>query len=111
MGEALIKENKPTEAIPHLRVAAGQLPNDSNMHYALATALGMAGQSAEARVEMYRVVELAPTNGEAWLDLCLLSLDARDVNGASVAFQRARDLGASPERLAFASAALARAGR
>src|SRR5207245_431997 len=61
LGEALIKDNKPTEAILPLRTAAGQMPNDPTVRRALATALGMAGHSAEAATEMRRVVELAPT--------------------------------------------------
>lgn len=77
----------------------------------LAVALGMAGRSAEAQTRMLRVVELDPTNGEAWLDLCLLSLDVHDARRAAVALQRATEFGAAPERLAFASEALARAAR
>jgi hypothetical protein len=57
---------------------------------------------------MRRVVELEPANGEAWLDVCLLSLDARDVSGATDALQRAREFGAEPQRLAFAADALDR---
>jgi len=77
----------------------------------LAVALGMAGRSAEAQTRMLRVVELDPTNGEAWLDLCLLSLHVHDARRAAVALQRATEFGAAPERLAFASEALARAAR
>ena len=91
---------------------AGQLsPNDVEITRQLAVALGMAGRSAEARTRMRRVVELDPTNGEAWLDLCLLSLDVHDVREAAVALERAREFGARPDRLGFASEALARAAR
>jgi tetratricopeptide (TPR) repeat protein len=74
----------------------------------LATELGMSGRSAEARDLMRSVVALAPRNGEAWLDLCLLSLDLGDAAGASAALQRAREFGADPARLQFAVDALAR---
>lgn len=77
----------------------------------LATELGMSGKTREARDTMRTVVELSPQNGDAWLDLCLLSLDLRDVDGASAAFQRARTLGADPVRLQFANEALTRASR
>jgi tetratricopeptide (TPR) repeat protein len=77
----------------------------------LAVELGMGGRTREARDEMRRVVELAPSNGEAWLDLCLLSLDLRDLTAATDALQRARANGANPERVAFADDALRRAVR
>jgi tetratricopeptide (TPR) repeat protein len=111
LGEVLMAENKPSEALPYLRTAAEQMSNDADAHRALATALAMTDQPASALPEMRRVVELTPANGEAWLDLCLMSLDAHEVRGAALALERARDLGASPERLAFASAALERAGK
>jgi hypothetical protein len=57
---------------------------------------------------MLRAVELAPDNGEAWIDLCLLSLDLGDRNRAAEALQRGRERGASADRVAFAAAALAR---
>jgi tetratricopeptide (TPR) repeat protein len=74
----------------------------------LAVQLGMTGRTAEARDEMRQVVELLPDDGEAWLDLCLLSLDVGDRAGAAAAFDRARALGADPDRLAFAAKALGR---
>ena len=69
----------------------------------------MLGQSEDARMQMRRVVELEPMNGEAWLDVCLLSLDLHDVEAAAPALQRARELGADAGRLDFAAQALARA--
>ena len=92
-------------------MAAAQAPLDAEAHRVLGTALGIAGQTQEARVEMQRVVELVPSNGEAWLDLFLLSLDLHDVDAAMVALQRARDWGAGVERVTFAADALARARR
>jgi tetratricopeptide (TPR) repeat protein len=74
----------------------------------LAVKLGMSGRTAEARDAMQRAVELAPDNGEAWIDLCLLSLDLGDRNRAAEALQRGRERGASADRVAFAAAALAR---
>jgi len=68
----------------------------------------MAGRTAEARDEMRQAVTLLPDNGEAWLDLCLLSLDLGDRAAAATALDRARANGASAERVAFAAAALAR---
>ena len=74
----------------------------------VAVQLGMAGRTAEARDEMRQAVTLLPDNGEAWLDLCLLSLDLGDRTAAATALDRARANGASAERVAFAAAALAR---
>lgn len=77
----------------------------------LATELGMSGRTREAIDAMREVVSLTPENGEAWLDLCLLSLDQGDRVGAQAALARARTLGANPQRLQFALEALKRAGR
>jgi tetratricopeptide (TPR) repeat protein len=74
----------------------------------VAVQLGMAGRTAEARDEMRQAVTLLPDNGEAWLDLCLLSLDLGDRASAATALDRARAHGADAERVAFAAAALAR---
>ncbi len=77
----------------------------------LATEQAMSGRTREARDTMQRVVELAPRNGDAWLDLCLLSLDLNDVATATTSLQHARELGVDPQKLAFASDALSRASR
>lgn len=98
-------------AIRGYRRAEQLNPNDLEITRQLAVALGMAGRSAEARTHMQRVVDLDPVNGEAWLDLCLLSLDLHDVQAADVALERAREFGAAPQRIAFASEALSRARR
>jgi Flp pilus assembly protein TadD len=110
---ALVDERQGSldKAISSYTRAEQLSPNDVEITRQLAVALGMAGRSAEARSRMQRVVELDPTNGEAWLDLCLLSLDVQDVHGAAAALDRARELGAAPERLAFAGEALTRAQR
>ena len=108
LGEALLADNHPVDALSPLQEAVDVTPGDPKLHWELATALGLSGKTADARREMEQVVSLAPGNGEAWLDLCLLSLDLHDVKAAAVALQRAREGGASPDRLAFASAALAR---
>ncbi len=73
-----------------------------------AVQLGMNGRTADARDAMQRAVELMPDNGEAWIDLCLLSLDLGDRERAAQALQRGRERGASAERVAFATEALAR---
>ena len=105
------REGSAGKAISGYSRAVELSPDDVDMTRQLAVALGMAGRSAEAQTRMLRVVELDPTNGEAWLDLCLLSLDVHDARRAAVALQRATEFGAAPERLAFASEALARAAR
>ena len=103
------RDGRAPQAIAGYARALDLSPNDAEIASHLGTALGMAGRLAEARTQFRRVVELTPSNGEAWLDLCLLSLDAHDVDAASVELQHAREWGARPDRLAFASEALARA--
>jgi Flp pilus assembly protein TadD len=103
------REGHLKEAVDGFRRALERSPYDAEMTRHLATGLGMLGRSEEARTQMRRVVELEPTNGEAWLDVCLLSLDLHDVDAAAPALQRARELGAEPARIDFATQALARA--
>ncbi|MBI3400710.1 MAG: tetratricopeptide repeat protein [Acidobacteria bacterium] len=105
------REGKLAAAATGYRRAVDLSPDDADMTRHLATALGMLGRSAEALTQMRRVVQLDPVNGDAWLDVCLLSLDAHDVAGAIDALQRSRELGADPRRLAFAANALDRARR
>ena len=64
----------------------------------VAVQIGRAGRTAEARDEMRQAVTLLPDNGEAWLDLCLLSLDLGDRASAATALDRARTHGADAER-------------
>ena len=108
LGVALLRSGKAADSIPYLRTVAEQSPGGVDAHRALATAFGIAGQTSAAMREMQKVVELSPADSEGWLDLCLLSLDAGDLPGASIALQRARDNGARPERVEFASAAINR---
>jgi Tfp pilus assembly protein PilF len=103
------REGHLDAAVAGYRRALDRSPHDADITRHLATGLGMLGRSEEARTEMRRVVELEPMNGEAWLDVCLLSLDLHDVDAAAPALQRARELGAEPARLDFAAQALARA--
>ena len=105
------REGKLADAAAGYRRAVDLSPDDADATQHLASALGMMGRSADARDQMRRVVQLDPANGEAWLDICLLSLDLRDVSTAAEALQRARELGAQPQRLAFAADALDRARR
>jgi Flp pilus assembly protein TadD len=103
------RDGRAPQAIAGYARALALSPYDAEIAGHLGTALGMAGRIEEARTQFRRVVELTPSNGEAWLDLCLLSLDSHDVEGASAALQHAREWGATPDRLTFASEALARA--
>jgi tetratricopeptide (TPR) repeat protein len=105
------REGKLDAAAAGYRRAVDLSPGDADMTRHLATALGMLGRSADALDQMRRVVDLDPANGEAWLDVCLLSLDVHDVAGAMAALQRAREFGAEPQRLSFAADALDRARR
>jgi tetratricopeptide (TPR) repeat protein len=74
----------------------------------LATEMGMSGRSREALELMRRVVELTPGDGDAWIDVAILSMDLGDRNGAADALDHARKAGADPGRIAFAANALQR---
>jgi Flp pilus assembly protein TadD len=74
----------------------------------LATELATTGRTQEALQVMQRLVALTPADGDAWLDLSLLSLDVHDADAAAKALTRARALGADPAKLQFAQDALNR---
>jgi cytochrome c-type biogenesis protein CcmH/NrfG len=102
-------EHRYDDAASNYRAASALSPFDAEASLRLATVLGFAGKTREARDAMREAVRLNPANGDAWLDLCLLSLDAHDADAAASELQRAESLGANPQKLAFASQALARA--
>jgi tetratricopeptide (TPR) repeat protein len=74
----------------------------------LATEMGMSGRSRDALDLMRRVVELTPDNGDAWIDVAMLSMDLGDKNAAADALDHARKAGADAGRIAFAANALQR---
>jgi len=74
----------------------------------LATEMGMSGRSRDALDLMRRVVELTPDNGDAWIDVAMLSMDLGDKNAATDALDHARKAGADAGRIAFAANALQR---
>jgi 4-amino-4-deoxy-L-arabinose transferase-like glycosyltransferase len=103
----LIRLQKDGEAIPVLSDLVTHAPNDAEAHRALAGALGGVGRLRDAKNELAISVRLTPSNGEAWLDLCLVSLDLGEVADAGSACRSAREYGASADRLAVAEKALA----
>jgi Flp pilus assembly protein TadD len=103
----LIRLQKDGEAIVVLDDLIRHAPNDADAHRALAGALGGVGRLREAKSELTTSLRLTPSNGEAWLDLCLVSLDLEEVKEAADACRSARQYGASPDRLAIAERALA----
>jgi 4-amino-4-deoxy-L-arabinose transferase-like glycosyltransferase len=108
----LIRLQRDEEAIPILNGIVAHAPNDAEAHRALAGALGGVGRLRDAKNELATSVRLTPSNGETWLDLCLVSLDLGEMNDAVSACRHAREYGASPDRLALAERALAaRQGR
>jgi tetratricopeptide (TPR) repeat protein len=74
----------------------------------LATEMGMSGRSRDALDLMRRVVELTPDNGDAWIDVAMLSMDLGDKNAATDALDHARKAGADAGRIAFAANAIER---
>jgi tetratricopeptide (TPR) repeat protein len=118
LGLVHAREGRLQQAVDSYQRALALSPLDTEITLDLAgvkrkqaTELGMAGRTREARDVMQSVVELTPRNGDAWLDLCLLSLDLRDVGAAEAALRRAQEAGADAQKLAFASEAIQRARR
>ena len=103
----LIRLQKDDEAIPVLTGVVVHAPQDAEAHRALAGALGGVGRLRDAKNELATSVRLTPSNGEAWLDLCLVSIDLGELKEAASACRSAREYGTSPDRLAIAERALA----
>ena len=97
---------RDAEAVTVLRSIVAATPDDAQAHRTLAGALAGSGDLAAARAELNTALNLRPSDAEAWLDLCLVSLDLRQPGDAAAACGRARELGASSDRLQFAERAL-----
>ena len=103
----LIRLQKDDEAVVVLTDLIRHAPNDAEAHRALGGALGGVGRLRDAKAELATSVRLTPSNGETWLDLCLVFLDLKEAKEAADACRTAREYGASPDRLAIAERALA----
>jgi Flp pilus assembly protein TadD len=106
LASALVQLHRDDEAAVVLADVIEHDPNDAASHRALAGALGATGHLQEAKQQLVMTVSLSPADGEAWLDLCLVSLDLGATDDAAEALQRARDRGASRDRVQFAAEAL-----
>jgi 4-amino-4-deoxy-L-arabinose transferase-like glycosyltransferase/Flp pilus assembly protein TadD len=106
LASALVQLHRDDEAAVVLAQVVEHDPNDAASHRALAGALGATGRLQEAKRELVTTVGLSPADGEAWLDLCLVSLDLGATGDAAEALQRARERGASRDRVLFAAKAL-----
>jgi cytochrome c-type biogenesis protein CcmH/NrfG len=106
LATALLQLRRDPEAIPVLHRIIQHDPANSASHHALAQALAGIGDLTGADREMTASLQLNPGDGEGWLELCLLDLDRGFVEDAVRALERAREYGAAPERVAFATRAL-----
>jgi tetratricopeptide (TPR) repeat protein len=61
-GVALINAHNITEARTHLEKALAIAPGSEHIHYALALAQALAGDTANAQVNLRRAIELEPRN-------------------------------------------------
>jgi superkiller protein 3 len=102
----LVQLHRDEEAIPVLTDVIEHDGNDAVAHRELAGALGATGHLPEAKRELVTAVNIAPSDGEAWLDLCLISLDLGATDEAATALEKARAMGAAPQRLELAAHAL-----
>ncbi len=68
-GLALLKLQRPKEALPHLKRARNIQPNASEIGIAVAQAQVACNEIAEARGSYARVTRLDPQNAEAWYGL------------------------------------------
>lgn len=65
LGETLLKQEKPAEALPHLRLATQPGPDDLLAWLALAEAHRLLGQVGEAESACAKAIELNPHNDAA----------------------------------------------
>ena len=69
LAEVLLAQGRLAEAIPVLEAATQRLPDDAEIHRALADTLHMQGDRTRAIDAYRRAVELDPTHGDAWWGL------------------------------------------
>ncbi len=98
-GSALLEQGKPDEAIPQLKKALENQPNNAALHYELAHAYQMKSHFAEAESELIRVIFLAPTNNAARNNLGYCYLSEKKYPNAVKTFQ---DVLASDPKDAYA---------
>lgn len=61
-GKELLNRKQHWEALPHLRAAAGQLPQSTSAQFALGSCLLAVGLKAEATVALRKALKLDPVN-------------------------------------------------
>ena len=110
-GQYLFNTGHADEAYPVLAGAAGLLPDDPTLAFALGLAANDTGRHAEARAALGRAVRLAPGNYEAWLELARTCLALGDAPGAAAALASAERLPAAADGRAASMRAQLPAGR
>jgi arylsulfatase A-like enzyme/predicted Zn-dependent protease len=93
--------NRVPEAEADLKAAIALTPREPNLHFNLAQVYESAKDSGNA-IENYRMeTEVAPGNSGAYMNLGLLYFQTGQVDAASAAFQRLRQLTPGDPRAAF----------
>jgi predicted Zn-dependent protease len=101
-GQFLLNTGHSAEAYPVLARAAGLLPGDANVAYALGVAANDTGRHGEARVALRHAVSADPTRYDAWLELARTCAALGDAAGVSDALARAQQLPAAADGRAAA---------
>jgi tetratricopeptide (TPR) repeat protein len=112
VGEELVRNGRPAEAIPLLEKAAAASPDYAPAHFNLGVALSRTGDRAGALAHFQSAVRLQPDDFEAEAALALALEESGDLAGAVEHFRTAARLNTADPKLAFDLAnVLVQAGR
>ena len=82
----------PVEAIPRLRQALRNDPNNAELHYLLAQALDYEKRYAEALTEYQQAVRLAPKNDSYLVDLGVCQYRLGDMQSSKATYEKALEI-------------------
>jgi tetratricopeptide (TPR) repeat protein len=95
LGALLLEQNRPREAIPHLREAAALAPQDPRAHEHLGKAYLRLERHAEAQAALEQAIALAPDSAPLHFVLGQLYRKTGQLEKARLAFERAATLNGS----------------
>jgi len=113
LGDVLIQQQRPAEAVTHFEQALHRAPYDSETRMKLGVALLMLGNASAARTVLTETVQDDPYSAAAYLNLARACISLQRADEAVHAAERARELASrdDPHFLAVCAEACRLAGR
>lgn len=86
------REGRIDDAIRYLSSSVELKPTDAEAQRLLGVALGMSGQTAQARIQFEKVIELEPNNADGWYNLGVALGQMGELDSAREAINKAKKL-------------------